>query len=82
LVLYGIFKEQYLCLQILRKCYPETTVEEKYKPPPRAKASKGALEQLRVVGRKALESQPLSKVQQEKVKLVLRELDALLGSGK
>jgi len=53
-----------------------------YKPPPRAKASKGALEQLRVVGRKALESQPLSKVQQEKIKLVLRELDALLRSGK
>jgi hypothetical protein len=53
-----------------------------YKPPPRAKASKEALEQLRVVGRKAVESQPLSRIQQEKVRLVVRELDGLLGSGK
>jgi len=52
-----------------------------YKPPPRAKAAKEALEQLRVVGRKALESQPLSRIQQEKVRLVMRELDGLLGSG-
>jgi len=51
-----------------------------YKPPPRAKASKEALAQLRVIGRKALDSQPLSSIQQEKVRLVMRELDALLGS--
>ncbi len=53
-----------------------------YKPPPRAKASKETLEQIRIVGRKALETQPLSKVQREKIVLVIRELDALLGSGK
>jgi len=29
LILYGIFKEQLQCLQALRKCYPEATVEEK-----------------------------------------------------
>ena len=53
-----------------------------HKPPPRAKASETALEQLRVVGRKALENQPLSSIQKEKVEMVLREVDAFLGGEK
>jgi hypothetical protein len=53
-----------------------------YRPPPRAKASKEALEQLRVIGRKALENQLLGGVQKGKIELVLQELDALLDGGK
>ena len=49
-----------------------------YRPPARAKASREALEQLRVVGRRALEGQPLSGLQKEKVALVLKEIDVFL----
>jgi hypothetical protein len=49
-----------------------------YKPPPGAKATTEALEQLRALGRQALETQSLSKLQQEKVKIAIQEFDHLL----
>lgn len=53
-----------------------------YKPPPRAKATKEALHQLQIVGKKALETQPLSDKQKEVIYIVIKELDALLSKTK
>jgi hypothetical protein len=49
-----------------------------YKPPPREKAATEALEQLRALAQKALETQPLAESQQEKVKLVIQDIDKIM----
>jgi hypothetical protein len=49
-----------------------------YKPPPREKAATEALEQLRALGQKALETQPLTDSQQKKVNLFIQDIDNLM----
>ena len=47
----------------------------RYKPPPREHASKEAIDELRALGYKSLQTQPLIKHQQKMVKQVLRDID-------
>jgi hypothetical protein len=49
-----------------------------YKPPPREKATTEALEQLRALAQKALETQPLAERQQEKVNLSIQDIDKIM----
>ena len=48
-----------------------------YKPPPRNDATPEALEQLRALAQKALETQSLSKRQENKIKFVVKEVDQM-----
>lgn len=49
-----------------------------YKPPPRNDATPDALEQLRALAQKALETQPLAKSRQEKVNQLIQDIDKIM----